>query len=337
MCYYSVRKTRLLVYLLALLNLLLIIVFTLHVLSHQSCRSELEQFVNHVISDDLGRTRHPSPFSNSNGELSTTDGLIFIANIEVPDWKKTRVDQLTFPHIIDYLLWTNQSSCQVTQYFGGQMISLPNDIAGYDGQKAICLDRSVAPIEDKCLAYSFGINFEWSFDNAMELNGCQVYAFDPSMNTSDYNHTKAIHFYQLALDSVDKNEWNGINYIPSRTLSTIYNMLKSQHGEAVIDYLKIDIEGAEWRVLTQILQSGMFDKVRQLGVEIHIGNDRTIDEYKKKAGILQSLEDYGMVRFDSKLNIISMRNFTEIPGHHVAPMAYEIAWYNSKLMKQSPN
>lgn len=39
------------------------------------------------------------------------------------------------------------------------------------------------------------------------------------------------------------------------------------HGRIIIDYLKIDIEKDEWEALPQILQSGMMDRGRQLGVE----------------------------------------------------------------------
>ena len=47
------------------------------------------------------------------------------------------------------------------------------------------------------------------------------------------------------------------------------------HGDDVtsIDYLRMDIEWAEWHISCrrwQILQSGMLDKVRQLAIEFHL-------------------------------------------------------------------
>ena len=42
-------------------------------------------------------------------------------------------------------------------------------------------------------------------------------------------------------------------------------MLAPYHGkDAVIDYLKMDIEFAEWEAIPQIISSGMLAKVRQL-------------------------------------------------------------------------
>jgi hypothetical protein len=255
--------------------------------------------------------------------------------IKVIDYEKTAMDTLMPSQIIDYLLWTNQPSCQMAQYFGGRMVTSADGLSvALDGQKAICLDSAVAPIPDNCLVYSFGINHEWSFDQAMELYGCQVYAFDPSMNVSDHNRTEAIHFYQMALGDVDRDGWNEEADVPSRTLSSIYNMLKPLHGgDFIIDYLKMDIEATEWRVLPQIIQSGMMDKVRQLAVEIHLDYDESLSVYRQQAGILRSLEDYGMVRFDSKRNMFTVVDFTRVPGNLAAAVDYEIAWYNGKLLR----
>jgi hypothetical protein len=274
-----------------------------------------------------------SQSNNNQTRQIITSGPIY-SIIKVIDYEKTAMDTLEPSQIIDYLLWTNQPSCQMAQYFGGRMVTSADGLSvALDGQKAICLDSAVAPIPDNCLVYSFGISHEWSFDQAMELYGCQVYAFDPSMNVSDHNRTEAIHFYQMALGDVDRDGWNEEADVPSRTLSSIYNMLKPLHGgDFIIDYLKMDIEATEWRVLPQIIQSGMMDKVRQLAVEIHLDYDESLSVYRQQAGILRSLEDYGMVRFDSKRNMFTVVDFTQV-GNLAAAVDYEIAWYNSKLLR----
>ena len=51
------------------------------------------------------------------------------------------------------------------------------------------MDPSVASDVKNCLIYSFGINNEWSFDKMFESFGCQVYAFDPSMDMKDGDYT----------------------------------------------------------------------------------------------------------------------------------------------------
>jgi hypothetical protein len=83
----------------------------------------------------------------------------------------------------------------------------------------------------------------------------------------------------------------------------------------------------------------MMDKVKQLSVEIHLpnGSDNddtifTLDQYRKVASILQSLENYGLIRFDSKRNPWSVGVGKAVGLLGVdAPFAYEIAWFNSKL------
>ncbi|KAI9555027.1 hypothetical protein GHT06_020321 [Daphnia sinensis] len=233
-------------------------------------------------------------------------------------------------HIVDYFSWTNQSACQISHYFGGLMVSSASGIVSMDGQKAICLDPVVAPRPDQCIVYSFGINYEWSFDDAMDLYGCKVFSFDPSMNVSNHSRSENVFFYQMALSDVDKNEWKK-NFVPSRTLSSIYKMLQPIHGTNVtIDYLKIDIESAEWIVLPQILKSGMLDKVRQLSVEIHMDFNEAVNVCCEQANIIHSLEDYGMVRFDSKPNVYSVITLPQRKSFGFA--AYEIAWYNNRVL-----
>ena len=104
-------------------------------------------------------------------------------------------------------------------------------------------------------------------------------------------------------------------------------MLKPRHGNASIDYLKMDVEFAERDVIPQILQSGMLDKVKQLGLEIHFGD---IDEFQRYARVIKSIEDYGMVRFNSKVNLMAPKikhpDLEDLEFYS----AYELAWYNSR-------
>jgi hypothetical protein len=109
--------------------------------------------------------------------------------------------------------------------------------------------------------------------------------------------------------------------------------LSEKHGLKIIDYLKIDIESSEWIVLPQIIESGMLQNVRQLGVEIHLNNLMEIDELRKSAKILRSIEKMGMIRFDSKKNPWFVGKLEKYASG--VSLGYEIAWYNSKLLKNS--
>ncbi len=84
------------------------------------------------------------------------------------DWDYLAVDQL-----MEYLKWPHQKACERVGYYGGVLINYDN-LSFYDGQKAICLDKGVAPQVNNCIVYSIGINNEWSFDDTMEKYGCKV-------------------------------------------------------------------------------------------------------------------------------------------------------------------
>ena len=243
-------------------------------------------------------------------------------------WETVDMDTLVGSQILQYFAWTNRSSCQLVHYFGGKIMKNPS---GMDGQKAVCIDSSVAPKPNNCTVYSFGISGEWSFDEHMEKYGCEVYAFDPSMGMKNHNYSRHIHFYNWGLGYQDEHGYGLHIGWEMRSLSSIYNALADHHGHnTVIDYMKMDIESGEWDVLPNIINSGMLSKVRQLGVEFHLPHYETIEEFRSLIQILRSLELMGMVRFDSKHNPWTIANFTQLDIR--GSNGYEIAWYNSKLL-----
>lgn len=90
--------------------------------------------------------------------------------------------------MLHYIYWSNRSSCKVVHDLGGNRSKIydfridddghqkiyTSKLAYIDGQKSICMDPGLAPKFNQCLVYSFGINNEWSFDEALERFGCQV-------------------------------------------------------------------------------------------------------------------------------------------------------------------
>jgi len=171
-------------------------------------------------------------------------------------------------------------------------------IRAFDGQKAVCLDKDVAPRPGHCLVYSFGINYEWSFDEEMETYGCNVYSFDPTMDTKQdqFDYSTRIHFYKMGLSDRENSTHR------LKSLDSFYQMLSSRHREVSIDYLKMDIEFAEWVSIPQIISSGMIKRIRQMAVEVHFSLNETVEHLRDLAEILRSLEKSGMIRFDSKYN-----------------------------------
>ena len=270
------------------------------------------------------------------------------------DWAIQSVNDLTLEQITAYFSWTNKTSCRVVNYFGGIVWNscVDRQNSCVDGQRPVCLDRALIPeslngfVKEEytsCLVYSIGIHDEWSFDEDMEKFGCHVYCFDPSMNSSNHNRTSQIHFYDLGLSNRDETwpdkTWAG-SPIKNWTMTTLdsiyYNLLR--HQGRIIDYLKIDIELSEWIVLPQILASGILDQVRQLGMEFHLFHPESekiisLKEIRDRVNVIKSLEDYGLVRFDSVPSAWSEFECVVDGVDWIEYTAYDMAWYNPKLAR----
>ena len=82
----------------------------------------------------------------------------------------------------------------------------------------------------------------------MEKYGCHIYTFDPTMHIYNicFKRSKNGYFYATGLyhEDIEKDSHGWKMW----TLSSIFENLKSHHGDVVIDHLKIDIERAEWKV-----------------------------------------------------------------------------------------
>ena len=259
--------------------------------------------------------------------------------MEIDYWKAIRVDKMTPEQIIDYLKWSNWTACEYRHYFGGEMQYW--NPTGMDGQYPICLDKPVRPItskEKRCVVYSFGINKDWSFDEALEKYGCEIFSFDPSMNETDHDHSKHIHFYQMGLGDRDIDDNNVPDVWKFKTLDSIYRMLMPHHGETIIDYLKVDIEWDEWNCFKQIIKSGMLEKVRQLTIELHLPNkllsanvinssyiDMTIEDYRSLVRLVKSIENR-MTRFESRSNLWSTKLVKNL-NNYTGPICFELSFY----------
>ena len=143
-------------------------------------------------------------------------------------------------------------------------------------------------VDDNSIVYSFGVGDNISFDlSLIEKYGVQIYAFDPTLQTAEWLRAEVVpakfSYNPLALadrdgeieffapvagrkchSSIEREPGQAPSYrVPARRLKTIMQQL----GHRRVDVLKIDIEGAEYDVLTDMLESGI--AVGQLLVEFH--------------------------------------------------------------------
>ena len=160
-----------------------------------------------------------------------------------------------------------------------------------DGGWNVCNDPKYRP-KPPCIIYSFGINNDFSFDDAAsETYGCNVYSFDPSMSAENHKHSERVWFYKVGIagkDYTNHQKWD------LRTLASIMKMLN--HTNKKIDILKMDVESSEWPFLSQVLDTNILDNVGQCFFEFHDGYrvDRLL--------LMQKLYDRGFKIFWSHRN-----------------------------------
>jgi FkbM family methyltransferase len=172
-----------------------------------------------------------------------------------------------------------------------------------------CLDGSM--IGREAVVYSLGIGEDISFDlSLIERFGVEVDAFDPTPKVKKWLATQPLprqfHFHETGIGGHDGEETfylpreNWVSHsviqahqygraslrLPVIRLSTAMRL----QGHSRIDVLKMDIEGAEYAVIEEIVREEI--PVAQLLVEFHhrlssVGTNETREA-------LAQLESYGM-------------------------------------------
>jgi FkbM family methyltransferase len=153
------------------------------------------------------------------------------------------------------------------------------------GNWSFCTDG----LNSNSVVYSFGVGEDISWDTAIiERYQVQVHAFDPTPKSiawvQQQNTPPQFHFYGYGIADHDgvlqfypPEDAAHVSYtvlhkaqtaakmveLPVKQLATIMRELGHEH----IDMLKMDIEGAEYRVLDNILKSGL--AITQILVEFH--------------------------------------------------------------------
>jgi len=171
-----------------------------------------------------------------------------------------------------------------------------------DGGKWVC---GISRLETKpnCVIYSFGINYESSFEATLlsRTHGCQVWGYDFSVKqfgpeipqTQQYR----THFNPYGLAGWDHENEQG------HKMFALHSLM-AQNGHTFIDILKIDIESWEFDAVTAIINEykkrGQPLPFGQLQLEIHAWNKSFADFLKW----WESLEEAGLRPFWTEANLV---------------------------------
>lgn len=156
-----------------------------------------------------------------------------------------------------------------------------SDYAGYH------LDPSL--VSERSAVYSLGIGQDISFDLSLIAHtGCTIYAFDPTPQVATWLAAQSLppqlHFRAVGIAGHDGNE---TFYLPPHPDWISHSVLRAEqysadsillpvirlstamhlHGHSRIDVLKMDIEGAEYAVIEEIVREQI--PITQLLVEFH--------------------------------------------------------------------
>ena len=186
-------------------------------------------------------------------------------------------------------------------------------------------------VNSQSICYCVGCGEDISFDLGLINDyGCQIYGFDPTPKSITYinqmvHNLSEYHFFELGLWDEDSkiklyapgnpNHWshsalnlqNTNSYIEADVKRLCNIMHENSHKK--LDLLKIDIEGAEYKVISTILEDKLNIKI--LCVEFDEWNFALDKKYKKRiTEIIKSLIGYGyfMVACDYKGNYTFLRN-----------------------------
>ena len=112
--------------------------------------------------------------------------------------------------------------------------------------------------------------------------------------------------------------------------------------QRVIDYLKADVEGAEWPLLVNLVQSGVLKKVKQMALELH--TPRRLSEHQPMSVTyyaeiydgLSKLRDLGFLKFLYHANNKCCGPFlvlTPVPINKETLCCYETFYVNGNYIK----
>ena len=229
-------------------------------------------------------------------------------------------------HELYYRTLSNFDStpCVVRKSFGGQWIKLPDTLQSWcetqgncetwpqmDGVKTICMDKiHKYVISGYCLIYSFGLSDDWSFEEVITNLGCKVRSFDPTIEGPPvgFDWPKYLSFQKIGISNqTEEVDLPGAQLkYPLYSLKNIVNQMNDTG--TTINVLKLDVEGFEFRVLPEILDSRVIDRIDQIVLEIHSdgAQERGLEDIKVFLQVVDKLKHefgFSIVNYDPNLTM----------------------------------
>jgi len=204
-----------------------------------------------------------------------------------------------------------------------------------DGGKWTCGLSRIAEKPD-CIVYSFGTNYESSWENEVlaRSRNCQIWAYDSTTGSYgprvDRGNHHRVHFQRFGLASIDAH---GPQDSPKAyTLES----LMAANGHTHIDLLKIDVEGWEFDIMTSIVKPYMLANkplpFGQLNLEMHVWN-KNFEEF---LSWWEMLEAAGLRPFMTEPNLI-YQNYNKESNQDLAEYSFLNIKGTNAFISESPS
>lgn len=204
-------------------------------------------------------------------------------------------------HVLDAM---QQGSCN-------NILEVPKETYK-EPQTRVCVDD--LPVD--CFVLSFGIAYNFLFDDLMLEQGCTVESYDPSMRPGDYTRGPKHTFYPDGLAFDDKKALSEHLYGGPKTVNFVsIPTILQRANRSTVDVMRIDIEGSEWDFLEKAVASDLFRKydIKQIVMEVHLGwhseigdfnsGSQQVDQVLKQMNILNKIRSFGYTIFSSDVNL----------------------------------
>jgi len=185
-----------------------------------------------------------------------------------------------------FIAFPVQGVCRILKRIGGKWVQRQ-----VDGDKFVCMDNMV--LGKPCVIYSFGIGSDWTFEDFMDYQGCEIRSYDP---TVDFPATRG--------DNISFQK-KGLGAAKDATKDTLANILaENGHTDTMIEYLKIDIEGHELSGFPNWLSTGALNNVHQIALELHLTSLHSPVKFKGMLEILQQLYKMNFRVISHEVNMV---------------------------------